>query len=208
MADITVNGRCIDGIDLFVFDKDGTLIDLYNYWYHMVEMRARRLCEECRLPAAEHMGNLMSEMGIDIPNKRLKPEGPVGLLPREVVQKAAEMYLEKQRCVNAGDICFRVFKEIDAVSADMLDKLVKPLDGALDLLRSIKFTRAKIAIATTDKTQRAELAIKFLGIGHLVDIVVGADKVKNSKPAPDMLEFIGSSLNVGPSRSVMVGDAG
>jgi len=209
VADISIeNNRHITGIDLFVFDKDGTIIDLYNYWYHMIELRARRLCGIYNLPAPEHMDNLMSEMGIDIQNKRLKPEGPVGLLPREVVQKAAEGYLGKQGCGNTAESCFRVFKEVDMASEGILDKLIKPIDGAIDLLRCIKHKKAKVAIATTDKTHRAELAVKFLGIEGLVDIVVGADKVKNSKPAPDMLALIGAGLNIGPSRSVMIGDAG
>jgi len=207
MVNIRIGSKIITDIDLLVFDKDGTLIDLYTYWYHMVELRARRLCETCGLSLREHKDNLMFGMGIDVPNKRLKPEGPVGLLPREVVQKTAEDYLAKQGCRDVSNICFNVFEEVDKLSLCLLDEFIKPIDGAIGLLRDIKDKKAKVAIATTDKTDRAKIAVDFLRIGYLIDIVVGADKVKSSKPAPDMLEFIGVTLSIKPSRSVVVGDA-
>jgi phosphoglycolate phosphatase len=207
MATLAVGANRVDDIELFVFDKDGTIIDLYNYWYHMVELRSMRLCEMCGLSPVKHRDGLMSAMGIDIPNKRLKPEGPVGLLPREIVQKAAEDYIAKYGCKDTASVCFKVFKEVDAASLGLLDKFIKPLDGAVKLLKEIKSRGAKIAIATTDKTERAEVAMDFLKIRDLVDAAVGADKVNRSKPAPDMLEFIGSKLGVRPSHSVIIGDA-
>lgn len=207
MANVKINGNTIDGIDLFVFDKDGTIIDLYNYWYHMVELRSIRLCEFYGISQEVHREALMSVMGIDIPNNRLKPDGPVGLLPREVVQKTAEDYLSEHSCKDAAKACFKVFKDVDAASIDLLDRFIRPLEGAIDLLQAIKSKKAKIAIATTDKKERAELAAKFLHIDDMVDMIVGADDVVNSKPAPDMLHFIVESMGIAPAHSVMIGDA-
>ncbi len=207
MIDVKVNSETIRDIELFVFDKDGTIIELYNYWYHMIELRAEGLCSFYSLPQEGHKHNLMSEMGIDLVNKRLKPEGPVGILPRNIVQKAAEDYLSKLDCQNISDSCFRIFKEVDNASLGLLDKFIKPIKGAVELLENIKKRKGKIAIATTDKTERAKIAIGFLQIKDLVDCIIGADMVKHSKPAPDMLKLIGKKINVSPGRSVMVGDA-
>lgn len=207
MIDIKSNNETIKDIELFVFDKDGTIIELYNYWYHMIELRAEGLCSFYSLPQEEHKHNLMSEMGIDLVNKKLKPEGPVGILPRGIVQKAAEDYLDRLDCQATPDSCFRIFKEVDAASLNLLDNLIKPIKGAIELLRNIKKRKGKIAIATTDKTERAEIAIRFLQIKDLVDCIIGADMVKHSKPAPDMLRLIGKKMNVSPERSLMVGDA-
>ena len=66
---------------------------------------------------------------------------------------------------------------------------------------------AKIARATTDTTERAQLAVEFLDIESLIDFIVGADRVKQSKPAPDMLILAGESLGINAENSVMVGDA-
>lgn len=207
MVAVNVNKETIKDIDLFVFDKDGTLIDLYNYWYHMIELRAEHICDFYSLSHNAHKVNLMFEMGVDVTNQRLRPTGPVGLLPREVVQKAAEKYLLELDCKNVSEVCFNVFKDVDRLSTSIFNKLVKPIKGAIELLEKIKANGAKVAIATTDKTERAKLAVDFLKINALCDVIVGADQVKASKPSPEMLENIGKSLGIAPANSVMVGDA-
>lgn len=207
MVKVRVNSDTIEDIGLFVFDKDGTLIELYTYWSHMVELRAEGICSYYKLDTSKHKEKLMFEMGVDIHRKKLRPNGPVGLLPRAVVQRAAEKYLEGLNYSNVSDVCFQIFKEVDEISLSLLDEFIKPLKGAIELLRQIKSRDCKIAIATTDKTERARLAMRFLGIEDLVDLAVGADKVKNSKPAPDILDIIVRDLDMEPSNSVMVGDA-
>jgi phosphoglycolate phosphatase len=207
MVDVNVSTSIIKGVELFVFDKDGTLMDLYTYWSNMIKMRAEKICVYYKLDGGMHKDNLMNVMGIDTVNKRLKPEGPVGILPREIVQKAAEDYIAKYGFNNVKEVCFNIFKEVDAESLLSLNEFIKPIKGAAELIEGLKKRECKIAIATTDKTERAELAIKFLGIAGLVDIIVGADRVKNSKPEPDMLIAIGQMLGVSPYSSIMVGDA-
>ncbi|MFH1846061.1 MAG: HAD family hydrolase [Candidatus Omnitrophota bacterium] len=197
----------IRDIELMVFDKDGTLIDLYTYWSNMIALRAERLCEYYGLSKDEHKYNLMNEMGVDIKKKRLKPEGPVGLLPRNIVQKAAEDYLDVINCSDVSTAAFDVFKEVDKLSLDLLDTFIKPIKGATELLQGLKEKKCRIAIATTDKTERARLAVEFLNMADFIDIIVGADKVKNSKPSPDMLEVITEELKIAPVNSVMIGDA-
>ena len=64
MPDISINQHQVNDIDLFVFDKDGTLINLYHYWYKMIELRAQRVCANFDLCLTEHQENLMSVMGI------------------------------------------------------------------------------------------------------------------------------------------------
>jgi HAD superfamily hydrolase (TIGR01549 family) len=65
----------------------------------------------------------------------------------------------------------------------------------------------KIAIATTDRTERAKLAMDFIKLGDSIDIIIGADRVKKAKPAPDMVNYICNNLEISKSNSVMVGDA-
>jgi len=206
MVTLSINREKISGIELFAFDKDGTLIDLYTYWSTMIRLRAERICDNYGIPRDEHRDDFMSVMGIDLENERLKPEGPVGILPRKIVQKAAEEYLADIGFKDVSGTCFNIFKEVDEISVSFLDELVKPLEGAINLLEDIKESGGKIAIATTDKTERANLALKHLNIEHLVDIVVGDDKVDSPKPDPEMLYIIGKEMNISPENSVMVGD--
>lgn len=207
MTNLFIDKMLIEDVELFVFDKDGTIINLANYWFNMVELRAKEICSCLKLDIMPHKYNLMDSMGIDLGSMSLKPQGPVGLLPREAVQKAAESYLEKIGLNDVSGVCFDAFKNADLISLSSLNKLIKPLDGAVNLLYRIKNKKCKIAIATTDKTERANIAVKFLKIEKLIDLVVGADKIRRSKPDPEMLMYIGSALGIQPSSSIMVGDA-
>ena len=45
MIDLSVDSKVIHDVGLVIFDKDGTLIELYHYWSQMVALRARIICE-------------------------------------------------------------------------------------------------------------------------------------------------------------------
>jgi phosphoglycolate phosphatase-like HAD superfamily hydrolase len=45
MIDLSVNFNIIRDVGLVIFDKDGTLIELYHYWSQMVALRARLIGE-------------------------------------------------------------------------------------------------------------------------------------------------------------------
>lgn len=207
MVDICVNGASIKGVKLFCFDKDGTLIDLYHYWANMVALRAEGICKHYHFDMDLDKKAMMLAMGVDVGRQRLLPEGPVGILPRSFVQGAAEKYVLMKNGEDARDVCYRVFKDVDEFSARQLELFIKPIPGAVALLRRIKELGGLVAIATTDRTDRAWVAMKFLGVEALINIVVGADQVKNSKPDPEMLQLISGKTGVALKDIVMVGDA-
>ena len=206
MVNIKVNNQTIEGIDLVIFDKDGTLMDLYHYWSQMVGLRAEFICQELGLDA-KHYDNLLYEMGVDSKVGKLRPEGPVGLKKREIVLQAALDYLASIGYPDTYNLCFEAFKEVDSFSSENLKQFIRPIDGANDIVNELSQNGCKIAIATTDVTERAKLAMEFLGIGNKIDLVTGADMVGNSKPDPEMVYVILDTLNIDRSKAVIVGDA-
>lgn len=206
MVNILLNDLVIEDIDLMIFDKDGTLIDLYIYWSNMIRFRAESLQKELNL-SEKQTNELIYEMGVDENNLRLRPEGPVGVKKREIVTKTAADYLSSIGHKNTMSLCIDIFKKVDAVSTTKFDEIIKPIDGLYELIKGLKDNNCKIAIATTDKTKRAELAIKFIKIDYAIDMIVGADDVKNGKPSPEMIEEICKNLNISQSNTAMIGDA-
>lgn len=206
MVNIKVNNQTIEGIDLVIFDKDGTLMDLYHYWSQMVGLRAEFICQELGLDA-KHYGNLLYEMGVDSKVGKLRPEGPVGLKKREIVLQAAVDYLTSIGCPDTHNLCFEAFKEVDRFSSENLKRFIWSIDGANDIVNTLSENGCKIAIATTDVTERAKLAMEFLGIANKIDFIAGADMVSNSKPNPEMIHVILNTLNIDKSNAAMVGDA-
>jgi phosphoglycolate phosphatase len=206
VIDIIIGKDVIPNINLLIFDKDGTLIELYHYWSQMVALRAELICGRLGLND-EYREDLMYEMGVDLKKQILRPDGPVGLKKREVVMQAAIDCLHDRGHDNTYSLCFDVFREVDQLSSLDLQKYIKQIDGAAALLNEAHRQGCKIAIATTDKSERAKLAFRFLGLEENIDIVLGADHVKESKPDPEMIFKILEALNIPPANAVMVGDA-
>lgn len=206
MADIKVGREVIKDVQLAVFDKDGTLTDLYKYWSSMVKFRADLICQRLFLKEADSIA-LQGAMGIDLQNFRLKPQGPVGLKKREVVMQTAIDYLETIGFSDTEQLCTDVFEEVDRHSLNHFESIIRPIEGLYSLFDSLKKNSCKIAIATTDRTERAQLAMEHLKIADQIDLIVGADMISNTKPDPEMANLILSKLNVPRDKAIMVGDA-
>ncbi|HPP07367.1 MAG TPA: HAD hydrolase-like protein, partial [Syntrophorhabdaceae bacterium] len=63
------------------------------------------------------------------------------------------------------------------------------------------------AIATTDISERAMLAMRHLGIEKYIHFFAGAEMVERQKPFPDQVELILKVLNSKKENAIMVGDA-
>ncbi|MFA5099328.1 MAG: HAD family hydrolase [Candidatus Omnitrophota bacterium] len=206
MVDVRVNSRSIEDIRLFIFDKDGTLMDLYRYWSHMVGYRVELAAQRLGLDDAQKSG-IVFAMGVDSENKRLRARGPVGIMKREIVMKAMESALDSMGFHDTHGLCFDVFQQADSYSLDHMHEIVRPVSGMHRLLSALHGRGCRIALATTDKTERAKLAVKYLGISDIVDIIVGEDMVRNYKPHPDMAVHILRALGIEKEHAVMVGDS-
>ncbi len=206
MPTLFVDSVPIPDIDLVVFDKDGTLIELYHYWSQMVFLRVKLICEALRIDPA-HEAGLRWALGVDEKAGRLRPEGPVGLKKREVVVQAGVDYLGGVGCPGTHQACVAAFERADEVSGRELQRFVRPVRGAVELLGALKRAGCRVAVATVDVSRRARLAMEFMGMGDTLDLIVGGEEVSRSKPDPEMLHLILERLGVDRSRAVMVGDA-
>ncbi len=206
MVHIKINEITIENIELVIFDKDGTLMDLYHYWSNMIALRVGLAQKILGFDSQKHK-DIMFAMGVDLAKERLRSEGPVGLKKREIVMKAMVDALNAMGFNNSHEMCFGVFEEADKLSIDRLEEIIRPINGMDTLVNDLYKNKCKIAIATTDKTERAKLAVKVLGISGMMDIVVGEDMVKNCKPHPDMALLILERLQIKKENAVMVGDA-
>lgn len=206
MADIKVGREVIRDVQLVVFDKDGTLIDVHTYWVNMIKFRAELVVKKLCLGEKEKLG-LMDSMGVDTNLWKIKPEGPVGLKKREIVLQAGVEYLISHGMPDQTNLFEEVFREVDKNSMNHFHTIIKPLDGLFELFEGLKKRSCFIAIATTDRTERARLAMRHIGVEDSIDFIVGADSVKKPKPAADMANLITNKLGIPKESSVMVGDA-
>lgn len=206
MINILVGDKLLENIELMVFDKDGTIIELYHYWSRMVYYRALFICERLGMDKS-HIKGLSYAMGVDWEKESLRPQGPVGLKKREIVMQEAIYYLEGQGYNNAKQVCLDVFKDVDEFSLARLNEFIKPINGSVELIKELFSKGCKVAIATTDLSERAKVAIRHLGLEGYINLILGADTVKKPKPNPEQIELALKRLSVPKEKAVMVGDA-
>ena len=81
-------------------------------------------------------------------------------------------------------------------------------DGIKEMLEKLVQNGVKISVATNAPTQFAVRMFKALHVEHLFNMIIGADKVSESKPNPEMLNKILKFYNFDKEKDKawMVGD--
>jgi len=100
-----------------------------------------------------------------------------------------------------------ISKEVDGYSLHKFNEIIKPLPGAYDLLLCLNSAGCRVALATTDISERASRAMAHLDLLRFVDEIAGADGVARPKPDPEIIFTICEKLGVEPGETVMIGDA-
>ncbi|NMR21109.1 HAD family hydrolase [Cellulomonas fimi] len=84
--------------------------------------------------------------------------------------------------------------------------LLRPFDGARDLVRALVDRGAAVVLATSAAPDELEKLREVLDVDEHV-LVVGAGDVEEAKPEPDLVESALRKADVPPERAVFVGDS-
>lgn len=196
-------GREFD-CDAILLDKDGTLLDFKTMWLQW----SKYVIEE--IITALHNGvqrkDLEHAMGIDLTAWHVDPHGPLAGGAMSGLGKALVQALRNYHVAeaNARDLVARVLERSE--TAMDWGSLARPLPGLQEQLKRLHGNKFKLAVVTADLTQRAKISLVSLGLFKYFDVVIGADLVAKTKPAPDMALLSCRLLNVEPERAVVIGD--
>lgn len=206
MVKLIINSKTIEDIDLVIFDKDGTLIELYPYWSGIANYRLDNIQSMLEFDDA-YKKHLETVMGVDSERKELNENGPIGLLGRDITLAAIVNVLNENGYDDAFEVCNQAFKDADILSTKNYQKLIIPINGMFKLIDSLYKKKCLVAVATNDSRERADLVFDYLKIRNKIDIVIGIDMVKHGKPAPDMINLILKELQIDKRNTVMIGDS-
>jgi phosphoglycolate phosphatase len=189
----------LDGIDLVVFDKDGTLISFEAMWSGWALELGSRLEMATRRPVA---GDVFATIGYDPTTDRVMPGGPLALDTMAGIHERVAAVLRRwcPSVTAARRILSEAWYQPDPVARAV------PLADLRLLLSSLRDSRRRIAIATTDDRRPTEATLAGLGLTAMVDAIRCGDDAGATKPDPETLLGLAREIGVAVGRTAMVGD--
>ena len=189
----------LDGIELIVFDKDGTLIDFAAMWSGWAVDIGRRLDVATGRPVS---GDVFAAIGFDPTANRVLPGGPLAVSTMAgiaetvaaVVRRWCPSVAAARRAVETA------WFEPDPVA------LARPLADLPDLFGRLVASGRQTAVATTDNRAPTEATLRALGIREQVSALACGDDGIGLKPDPSMVVAVCAALRTEPSRTAIVGD--
>ena len=189
----------LDGIDLVVFDKDGTIIEFGSMWSGWAVVMVEGVVAATRLPIA---GPLYAMLGVDPVTGVVQAGGGLAATPmarlrdrtREVLMASGLSATDAERALETA------WHAPDPVASA---RPVTDLGALFDRLRD---GGCRIAVATTDDRDPTERTLAALDLADRIDATVCADDGIAVKPAPDMVLHLCAALGVESARTAVVGD--
>jgi phosphoglycolate phosphatase-like HAD superfamily hydrolase len=193
-------GAVLDGIELVVFDKDGTLIDFDTMWTDWSASLVKDVAAATDPALADPLADAL---GLDPRTSRIIPGSPMSGTPmghlRELTMDTLRRHGFSQVVVET--VVSEAWRPPDPVA------LAHPLADLGTLFETLHARGIRVAVATSDDRGPTEATIAGLDLAALVDGIVCADDGLPIKPAPDALLHLCGLLGVAPARTAIVGDS-
>jgi phosphoglycolate phosphatase-like HAD superfamily hydrolase len=192
--------------DLVIFDKDGTLIDFVHLWaaktVAAVEALVQGVGSDVTLAHP-----LYTTLGYDATAGRFTAQSPVLTAPVPTLHTIAATVLYQQ-----GWGWLEAELAVAAHFAPAMDgafepAMVRPTADLPALFGQLAQAGVRIAVITSDDHGPTATTLAWLGVGHLVSLLIGADDPYPHKPAPEAIWTACQTLGVAPARTVYVGDS-
>jgi phosphoglycolate phosphatase len=188
------------GIDLVIFDKDGTLIDFQSMWSGWVQALARDLDAHTGLALADPLFELL---GVDRERGLVRSHGLLAATPMARIREHVAALLVG-RGLAAADAEAALAATWQAPNPVELARAVTELRP---LLIGLRASGRRLAIATSDDREPTERTLAGLGIADLFDELACADDGEPVKPSPAAVFRLCASLGVTPDRAAVIGDS-
>ncbi len=190
----------LDGIDLVIFDKDGTLIEFGRMWSGW----AVALADGIRASTGRSVeAPLYAMLGFDAATGRILPGGGLASTPMARLRERTRVVL-----LEAGLNERATDRALDAAwhAPDPVG-LARPLTDLHALFGRLHDAGHLVAVATSDDREPTERTLEALGVAGVIDALVCADDGVPVKPAPGMVTHLCEALGIPASHSAVVGDA-
>jgi phosphoglycolate phosphatase-like HAD superfamily hydrolase len=190
----------LTGIDLVIFDKDGTLIDFHAMWGGWARELGTRLEAAARRPVAP---DVFAAIGFDPTSGRVAAGGPLATATMSGIEDVVAAVLRRwcpsvAAARRATDAAWFVPDPIAQAT---------PLADLAALFEHLRSGGRRIAVVTTDDRAPTDATLRALGVRTAVEAMVCGDDGFAMKPAPDPVFAVCQALRTEPPRVAVVGDS-
>jgi phosphoglycolate phosphatase len=196
----TASVDLLDGIDLLIFDKDGTLIEFHLMWGAWVDALASRLETASGLALREGLYPLL---GVDPATGRVHAHGLLAATPMSRIRDVVQAHVAE---AGAGP-ALAAMAVASAWHAPDPVALAQPVTDLRALLGRLRGRVGTFAVATSDDRSPTERTLAALGVADEFAALTCADDGIPTKPAPDPVLHLCATLGFKPERTAVVGDS-
>jgi phosphoglycolate phosphatase-like HAD superfamily hydrolase len=190
----------LTGIDLVVFDKDGTLLDFHAMWGRWARHLGNRLETAARRPVAP---DVFAAIGFDPSTGRVAGGGPLAIGTMAGIKEVVAAVLRRW--------CPSVAAARSATEAAWFvpdpAALAVPLADLPALFARLHRDGRRIAIVTTDDRAPTDASLRALGVRASIGAMVCGDDGFAMKPAPEPVFAVCQAMGTTPERVAVVGDS-
>ncbi|MFL5718718.1 MAG: HAD family hydrolase [Chloroflexota bacterium] len=190
----------LDGIDLVVFDKDGTIIEFGAMWSGWAVALAAALRDSIGRSVDEP---LFAMLGFDPQTGRVLPGGGLAATPMaRLCERSRDVLIDAGVDGAAADRALAAaWHAPDPVG------LARPLADLTALFGRLHAAGQLVAVVTSDDRGPTQRTLAALGVAAAIDGLVCADDDIPVKPSPDAILRVCADLGVEPGRTAVVGDS-
>jgi phosphoglycolate phosphatase len=188
----------LTGIDVVIFDKDGTLIDFHAMWGGWARTLGDRLDGTIRRPVSP---DVYATVGFDPSTGRVAPGGLLATGTMAGIEETIATVLRRY--------CPSIAAARRATQAAWFlpdPTQAEPLADLSRLFGRLRDSGRRIAVVTTDDRAPTEATLRALGVRRHVEALVCGDDGFAMKPAPDPVVAVCHAFRSEPSRVLVVGD--
>jgi HAD superfamily hydrolase (TIGR01509 family) len=208
MINLSINNVICKDIELLIFDKDGTLFQLYPYCSKMVLERTSAIIKLLKNEDPLLKDWLIHKMGVDLENKKIYSEGPIGVYSKYYAMNMLNEKMNANGYKIEKKLLDKAFNEADQNinQISYLKEALIPVAGMIEFIEKVG-DKCKCAIFSNDMTDRLNDSLEIFNIRNYFDCVLGGDLVEKHKPDPMGLLKIMEELDVSPENTAFFGDS-
>lgn len=178
-------------IEAIIFDMDGVMFD------------TERLYEEAFAMIAKKWGYESEVTEEFIKSFKGKKKEAIKLMYKELLDN-----LSIERTGKEFDADEHMKQVLDCLDNYIESKGMPIKNGLKELLEYAKMNNIKVAIGTSEKSERVQFYLDKANIDKdIFNAIVCGDMVKNGKPAPDIYLKVCEEINVNPENAIVCEDA-